>query len=269
MTSRRRILAGCLVAALGLAPATARAVDGVVEINQVKALAGGVTAGDTAGFPVTISASGSYRLTSDLDLTAQASSVDGIRVTSSYVTIDLNGFAIRGAAVCTGPRPVCTGTGDGNGIFVQSVGHVTVRNGTITGMPGDGIDYDTSSIQGNVIESVHVVGNGNYGMGSGAARVHGCSAYRNQVGGIDARFVLGSESVENGGVGFVVESTGMLLDSRATGNGGLGLSGPSGAYGRNTLTCNNSAGACTNAAQVGGGLLELAPNICGTDTTCP
>ena len=39
------------------------AVDGVIEINQHRALAGGVTAGDTAGFPVTLSQRGSYRLT--------------------------------------------------------------------------------------------------------------------------------------------------------------------------------------------------------------
>jgi len=45
----------------------AGAVDGVIEINQAKAKAGAVTAGDTPGFPVTISAAGSYRLTGDLD----------------------------------------------------------------------------------------------------------------------------------------------------------------------------------------------------------
>src|SRR5438046_162421 len=39
------------------------ASDGVVEINQARALAGGVTRGDAPGFPVTISQPGSYRLT--------------------------------------------------------------------------------------------------------------------------------------------------------------------------------------------------------------
>lgn len=39
---------------LGLA-GSAWAVDGVIDINQARALAGGVTPGDTAGFPVTIS----------------------------------------------------------------------------------------------------------------------------------------------------------------------------------------------------------------------
>jgi hypothetical protein len=41
------------------------AVDGVVLIDQNKALAGSVTPGDTPGFPVTISLPGSYRVLSN------------------------------------------------------------------------------------------------------------------------------------------------------------------------------------------------------------
>ena len=52
---------------LGLGLATpALAVDGVIEINQARAMAGGITAGDNPGFPVNLTESGSYRLTSDL-----------------------------------------------------------------------------------------------------------------------------------------------------------------------------------------------------------
>ena len=40
----------------------AEAVDGVQLINQELALAGNVTPGDEPGFPVTITRSGSYRL---------------------------------------------------------------------------------------------------------------------------------------------------------------------------------------------------------------
>ena len=42
------------------------AIDGAREINQTRAGLGGVTAGDTAGFPVTIDEPGSYVLTSNL-----------------------------------------------------------------------------------------------------------------------------------------------------------------------------------------------------------
>jgi hypothetical protein len=42
------------------------AADGVVLIDQNRALAGGVTPGDAPGFPVTISQHGSYRLSGNL-----------------------------------------------------------------------------------------------------------------------------------------------------------------------------------------------------------
>ncbi len=69
------------------------AVDGVIEINQARATAGSVTAGDTPGFPVSINATGSYRLTGDLNVPA---GLDGIDVNSDDVTLDLNGFNIVG-----------------------------------------------------------------------------------------------------------------------------------------------------------------------------
>ena len=72
----------------------ALAVDGVVEINQARAEAGGVTATDTPGFPVTIDQSGSYRLTGNL--TVSSATTEAIEVRDDRVTIDLNGFSIVG-----------------------------------------------------------------------------------------------------------------------------------------------------------------------------
>jgi len=45
------------------------AVDGVTEVNQTRAVAGGVTSDDTPGFPVTLNHPGSYRLTGNLTVT--------------------------------------------------------------------------------------------------------------------------------------------------------------------------------------------------------
>jgi len=48
--------------------------------------------GDAAGFPVTISEVGSYRLTGNLSI----GSTDAIEITADNVTLDLNGFLIIG-----------------------------------------------------------------------------------------------------------------------------------------------------------------------------
>ncbi|MEM8997720.1 MAG: hypothetical protein AAGF23_23255, partial [Acidobacteriota bacterium] len=112
---------------LASAPA-ALAVDGVIEINQVSALAGGVTAGDTPGYPVTISEAGSYRLTGDLTVVG-SDFLEGLDVEASGVTVDLNGFTI------TGP-----GSGTGHGIFGDiNAQRVTVTNGGVSKMGGEGI----------------------------------------------------------------------------------------------------------------------------------
>ena len=91
--SSRRVagISAAFILALG---SSARAVDGVVEINQAKALAGGVTAGDTAGFPATISQSGSYRLTGNL--TVPDADTEGAR---SLLT------QLAGARLVLGPTP--------------------------------------------------------------------------------------------------------------------------------------------------------------------
>ena len=88
-----------LVCAFSLVPTSLFAVDGIVLIDQSHALAGGITPGDAAGFPVTISQPGSYRLSGNLivpDMNTTA-----IVITADGVTLDLNGFSIMGPVVCT------------------------------------------------------------------------------------------------------------------------------------------------------------------------
>ena len=62
-----RVLRGltCLGFSLALASG-AFAADGITLINQAAALAGSVTSGDSAGFPVTLSEGGSFRLVGNL-----------------------------------------------------------------------------------------------------------------------------------------------------------------------------------------------------------
>ena len=65
---------GCLFVLLLTGPALA--ADGVDEINQTSALAGGITPGDAAGFPITLTEPGSYVLTSNLSVPAGTSGID-------------------------------------------------------------------------------------------------------------------------------------------------------------------------------------------------
>src|ERR1700675_702311 len=74
------------------------AVDGVVLIDQNKAMAGNVTPGDTPGFPVTISLPGSYRLAGNL--TVPDANTTAITIIADNVSLDLNGFTIQGPTVC-------------------------------------------------------------------------------------------------------------------------------------------------------------------------
>lgn len=117
---------------LMLLVAPAYGVDGVVEINQAKALAGGATSGDLPGFPVTIGDPGSFRLTSTLERTSGSSDEPVISITTGDVTLDLNGFAIYGSGK----------VGGGAGIRSTAVGTVSVKNGTVGNLGGPGISID-------------------------------------------------------------------------------------------------------------------------------
>ncbi len=255
-----------LLALLLELPARAVADEGVVEINQAKALAGGVTPGDAPGFPVEIYARGSYRLTSNLDRRGLAPDVNAILIAANpRVTLDLNGFEIIGENDCN-PMP-CAIVSTGQGILAFG-DDVNIRNGGVRGMPGAGI-----SINGRgSVEEVTVSENGGDGIFVGHGRVAGCLAQRNHLDGIrlDSGVVRASVSSFNRQAGFSL-IFGSLLESLSQSNLGLGLSAgnPSGVgYGQNVLNCNNAAGLCTNGAQ-SNATIQFGNNICGTDAACP
>ncbi|MBK7814990.1 MAG: hypothetical protein IPJ52_12160 [Rhodocyclaceae bacterium] len=106
-------------AAFAMASTASFAVDGVILIDQNKALAGNVTAGDTAGYPVTINTPGSYRLSGNLTVPAGK---HGIVFAADGITLDLNGFSISGPS------------GE-YGLTDDSVGRsrIAIRNGHVNG----------------------------------------------------------------------------------------------------------------------------------------
>lgn len=230
--------------------APAFAADGVVEINQACALNGGCLAGDSPDFPVTLGATGSYVLTSNLDV--QAANVIAVRVEAKNVTLDLNGFSISGPGSCTGTGStiMCSGS-TAQGILSTSppFDRTTVKNGYISGFSAA-----ISLSGGGVVENMRLVNNVNRGMvctnhcaifnsealrngGIGfdvdgdAARIDNVTARGNGSNGVDASFrssiVLNTTTAANGGAGIAIGDAGRVEGSTAFQNEGAGISGGS------------------------------------------
>lgn len=286
----RVALAALFLAAL---PAPARAASSfIVKVSLNTAMNGNVTPGDLPGFPITISRAGTYELVGNLDVRKLPNpwNVTAIQVLTDDVTIEMNGFEIRGPAVCTSAPVTCANTGTGDG--VTSTNHnVIVRNGTIRGMGDDGIALDSNSTIANVkaignggdgitvqdastVEYCTVQYNGDDGMQVGnTSIVRGNIAKENREQGIvagNASTVSGNSLFRNGFQGILTSGactvTGNTAVNHAS-NFGFTLGAGSG-YGGNVLTDNNGP-VGNNNSQVSGGGIEIAPNVCGTDTLCP
>jgi hypothetical protein len=270
-----------IVPLLLLVSVPAYAVDGVFEINQARVDGSG-------GFPFTISQPGTYRLTSNLSVTAQSAS--GIVITTNNVTLDLNGFAIM--------RTMNSG---GRGIYSEE-GSVLVRNGTVTGFGFDGISIQYAA----VIENVRVIGNGagirlagpgsvvrrcvvaDNISGNGIELTSGTATENVVVGNglrgiqafgtnlITANVILGNTnrgieafggtvtnntSVGNGADGIYCSNCTVVANT-VKGNGGYGLAlaGNTG-YGNNFVNLNT-------AGTVQGGV-QIDANVCNGSSTCP
>lgn len=217
------------------------AVDGVVLIDQNRALAGYVTPDDGPGFPVTISQSGSYRLSGNL--TVPDLNTTAIQITADFVTLDLNGFSIIGPAVCTGSPIKCSAPG--KGIGVQAGGDqphgprgVRVLNGSVHGMGLMGI-WMTGD--GSFVSRVAVDGNAGGGM-SVAGSVIESAATQNGSFGIIGVTVRDSTAVQNLGDGIILATGGVATGNSSSDNGGYGLYVQAGTATGNTLFLNKSFG---------------------------
>ncbi len=221
------------------------ASDGVLEISQA-CVSIGCFAGDEAGFPVQITAPGSYRLTSNLDVRGESSpqNVTAIDVVTGSLgaTIDLNGFSILGPTSCPEFPPVCSPTGGGIGVDVSG-DMVTVRNGRIRGMGNDGVRVTGTAGR---VEDLHVEHCGDIGVQIAASG--GGMAINNFI-----RF--------NGNHGIFAGPSGLILGNVLFQNGGWGVDGASNtAYGHNLFHANDS-GHYDSGIQIDG-------NVCAT-ALCP
>ena len=103
--------------------------------------------GTTVG-TITISTPGLYCLTTDVVMAASFKSGNAIEIAANYVTLDLNGHKVHGAAAGSATAAV--------GIHAQNRRNVTIKNGTVWGFDV-GIQLGTSSsttLAGYLIEGV-------------------------------------------------------------------------------------------------------------------
>ena len=222
MTSRllaAAVLAACALGAHAQTKGGSSAGGDAVTIDQAKAEAGSVTPGDAPGFPVTISQPGSYRLASNL--TVADVNFGGIEITTpGGVTIDLNGYVIRGARCgpsrCTVNPPWVHGIGGYSNNF-------SVRDGRVENFGGFGIRAD-SRVN---IERVQVSGNGTGGIvGNAWSRVVDSAALQNVGPGITLIAGIARGNLAAGNTGAQLQaSNGAVLVSGNTLLGPLPLDG--------------------------------------------
>jgi len=226
---------------------SAVSASGQVLIDQACAFAG-CFSGDGSGFPVVIdgSAGTSYVLASDLIAPNRDTTL--IQVNADAISIDLNGFALRGPNRCTAPPMTCSDLGSGVGIN-QPVATITgphVRNGTVFGMGnrciragrnarlqdlhvehcGDaGIVFGT----GSQISRVGVSRSGNSGIqvsGVGDAVITDVRVNENNLNGINAgsgSLVSRVVAADNSNDGIVAFQGSSVIDSVAFSNDADGI----------------------------------------------
>ena len=240
-------IAQCIATTLVLAHAVhaaAAADDGVTPIDQARALSGGVTPGDAPDWPIFITRSGSFRLTSDLVID-KLDHPDVIVIRADNVTIDFNGFGIYGPNRCktVGPYGVtgCTIQGAGRGVSasLQARG-ITIRNGQIRGMAGAGIGLFEADAR---ISDMVVSDSGGTGIGIRSGTLANNSSQSNGSEGLIARgavMATGNQAIGNGtdGLHFFGAPGSLATGNQAVRNGRYGIAvthGASAGVGGNVL----------------------------------
>lgn len=177
------------------------------------------TPGDaTAKFVIT--QPGSYYVTGNIDVSALLNT-SAIRIAANDVTVDLNGFIIKGTPSNTQPLILIAGSGSGT-----NKGNVTIRNGTVRDGGSDGINSLTNSAE--TIRLYDIVSRNNLGSGfqlTNRSFVQNCAAQNNSNLGFNATSA----------------SNCTFLDCTADANTNTGLAAGNAANVRNFLSTANSA----------------------------
>lgn len=172
---------------------------------------------------------GSYYLTGNI---TGVSGRKGIEIVSDGVTIDLNGFALLGVP----------GSLDGIQAATQ-VRSVSIRNGTVRGWGGHGIDFFLNNAVGGSIEHVHAFGNLGTGIRAGSSMVvDHCTSTGNTVAGFTVAIttvITNCTASSNGGSGFVLNGNNVATNCVAYLNSGAGFNASSGSAISHSVARNN------------------------------
>jgi len=245
----RSVVFLALVSALALSHFAPALAAGEILLTHQAALAGEVTPGDQPGYPIHLTKYGVYQFGGLIHPPAEAI---GIAVTSSEVTIDLNGFRMHGSGAAW------------HGI-VGSAANVTIRNGTITGFLYDGVNGTGAAW---IVESMRVAGNGRRGVSGGdQLRVTGSTVFNNGSVGIycGVSCHIEGNSITNNGLYGITILTGLVIGNTIADNSDFGIfnsiTGGAG-FGHNFLRGNNGVG-----DEVTSFIIPLSPNACSPP--CP
>jgi hypothetical protein len=227
--------AAVLGLSLAFAVRAAVASDGVIEINQERALAGAINGSplsDPAGYPVTITEPGSYRLSGNLQVPAP---LGGIVLESEGVSLDLGGFELRGGWSCSCCPVSCSG-GGGIGIRVAA-GHARIHDGSIRGF-GDGVVDEVGRTHVERVRVSEVVGFGiSVERGSRVAD----ASVRIASTGVAARWSIVERSTAEQCVRGITSQASLVRGSTALQNSGAGIQGD-GLFVANTARANGWSG---------------------------
>ena len=267
ITTRSLMLAALLI--VGLASA-AYAVDGVVLIDQNRALAGGVTPGDAPGFPISINTPGIYKLGSNLVVPNE--NTTAIQINVDNVSIDLNGFAILGPNLCatdgfTVAQP-CTRFGTGYGIDAGSGTPLTVNNTRVSNGTIDGVGYIGVFANVNArIERMNITNSGLYGIYTFGGVILDTLVRANGNTGIvtTGAVITGSRSIFNRGYGIQTGNASILSGNIVQTNLLHGLFVTTNTRYVDNVIGNNNGG--DGNPQISGGT-QAGVNTCGT-IACP
>jgi parallel beta-helix repeat protein len=184
-----------------------------------------------------ISQPGSYCLESNV---VGVAGKNGIRIDADNVTLDLAGFAVLGVGNSL------------NGIVINNHFHIVIRNGSISGWSGHGLEGTNGAL--SRIEDLRTDANGQNGLViNSGSQVNNCVAAQNTGVGIAVSnnvLVTGCVSSLNGGHGFGLGTACTIKSCLAFGNTGAGIT----TGGVNYLTVID----CNANTNTGGGIAARA-----------